>query len=203
MSVSRNFNPTQVKRAVKKIAKTRDKDSSESKSASLRHGRVPRACRIIAISIYFPPIHGLHNAADFVSVAWRSRKVFQRVYARVQRELGRASASLDIKETPRRPCRAAPRRAAAFSSYTSPHRAYLSAAPSYYLFAFLSHAVCRSSLPLSDIFMPRLAARQIFFPTLSPRRAESFPVKFFGFLHDAEKSLSFHLFLHLFSSRLT
>jgi len=51
----------------------------------------------------FPPIRKLHNAADFVSVAWRSRKVFQRVYARVQRELGRASASLDIKETtPRR-----------------------------------------------------------------------------------------------------
>lgn len=34
-----------------------------------------------AISIYFPhpATRVLHNAADFVSVAWRSRKVFQRV----------------------------------------------------------------------------------------------------------------------------
>lgn len=61
--------------------------------------------------------------------------------------------------------------AAAFSSRTSPHRAYLSAAPSYYLFAFLSHAVCRTSLSLSDLCLASPLAK--FFPTLSPRRVFS------------------------------
>jgi len=74
----------------------------------------------------FPPIRKLHNAADFVSVAWRSRKVFQRVYARVQRELGRASASLDIKETP----------PSHRISCTSSHRAYLSAQRSSYYYVY-------------------------------------------------------------------
>lgn len=50
-------------------------------------------------------------------------------------------------------------------------RLFIRAAPSYYLFAFHSHAVCRSSSSLSDLCLASLLAK--FFPTLSPRRVFS------------------------------
>jgi len=110
----------------------------------------------------FPPIRKLHNAADFVSVAWRSRKVFQRVYARVQRELGRASASLDIKETLQR------RLLIVFVS----SRLFICLL----LFIRLPLTRCLPVVSPAFRFMPRFAK---FF---SHPFSASFPVKFFGFI---------------------
>ena len=117
-----------------------------------------------------------HNAADFVSVAWRSRKVFQRVYARVQRELGRASASLDIKETPRR-------RRLHRISRTSSRRDYLSAQRVFSLFIHLPLARCLPVVfPILTLHLALLIKYFSPFPC-----DESFPVKFLGSLRDTNK----------------
>lgn len=169
---------------MKKVAQTRAKEKIRRRAIGLS---VTVASRVPVVSerspfISPPPIRKLHNAADFVSVAQRSRKVFQRVYARVQRELGRASASLDIKETP---------------TTTPPsHRARRLIALIYPQRLLIIYSPSTRTLSAGRLSRLPIYASPNFFPPFL--RDEPFPVKFFGILVRREDVIVFLLFLYLF-----
>lgn len=116
-----------------------------------------RAYRIRAQSPFiFPSVsRGLNNAADFVSVAWRSQSVSARLRLRARAAgIGPSIRFPRYGETPRR------------RLLSSCLIALIYRAPSHYLFAFLSHAVCRRVVSRFPIYASRCS--RIFFPSLFP-----------------------------------
>lgn len=194
----KNWNPSKTREDLRAMEEDRENKKLKRRfvrERTLRHGRVPRACRIRSDLHLFPlPDPRTPQCCRFrkCSVA-----IAKSVSARLRARAAGIGPSIRFPRY-KRGATTPPPPPSSLIALIYPQR-LLIISPSYYflLFAFHSHAVCRSSLSLSDLWLASLLAR-IFFPPFLRDRA--FPVKFFEFLHDAETSLSLSFFFVLISS---